>query len=245
MISLERGRLDLSVVVPVYDEFDNLAPLVEELRAVLESLRLSWEVLLVDDGSRDGSAEKIAELSRRDARVRSVLMRHHGGQSQALVAGLMRAEGAMIVTMDGDLQNDPADLPRLLAALDGADVVSGIRERRVDPLVRRWSSSVANVARRLVLGDSLTDIGCSLKAYRREALVGLPPFDGVHRFLPALCQLRGARVVERRVSHRPRRAGRSKYGISDRLWRGLRDLFGVRWLASRLISPPTRETDQP
>src|SRR5262249_21767019 len=140
-----------------------------------------------------------------------------------------------------DLQNDPADLPRVLEALEQVDVVSGVRAERRDTPIRRVSSRVANGVRRAVLGDHLTDIGCSLQAYRREALEGLPTFQGVHRFLPALCQFRGARVVEIPVRHRPRTHGTSKYGVSNRLWRGLYDLIGVRWLKSRLLSANSRE----
>jgi len=139
------------------------------------------------------------------------------------------------VTLDADLQNDPADLPRVLAALDGADVVSGIRMGRQDTWVRLVSSRIANGTRRAVLGDRVTDIGCSFKAYRREVLEGLPMFVGVHRFLPALCEFRGARLVEIQLSHRARRHGQSKYGLSNRMWRGLYDLIGVAWLKSRLV----------
>jgi dolichol-phosphate mannosyltransferase len=145
------------------------------------------------------------------------------------------------VTLDADLQNDPADLPRLLAALDGADVVSGVRARRQDSWVRLVSSRIANAVRRGVLKDPVTDIGCSFKAYRREALEGLPMVGGVHRFLPALCVFRGARFAEVEISHRPRRHGVSKYGVGNRLWRGLHDLMGVRWLKSRLVRYRVRD----
>jgi len=140
-----------------------------------------------------------------------------------------------VVTLDADLQNDPADLPKVLAALEGADVVSGIRTGRQDTWMRLVSSRIANAVRRNLIGDHITDIGCSFKAYRREALEGLPMFVGVHRFLPALCQFRGARVIEVPVSHRARRHGVSKYGVSNRLWRGIHDLIGVSWLKVRLI----------
>jgi glycosyltransferase involved in cell wall biosynthesis len=149
--------------------------------------------------------------------------------------------GRVVVTLDADLQNDPADLPRLLAALEGADVVSGIRSNRQDSAVRLLSSRIANAFRRAVLGDPVTDIGCSFKAYRREVLDGLPMFVGVHRFLPALCVFRGARLVEVRLAHRARRLGRSKYGVGNRLWRGLHDLVGVRWLKSRLVNYRLRD----
>jgi glycosyltransferase involved in cell wall biosynthesis len=165
-----------------------------------------------------------------------VLLAANSGQSAALAAGIRRARGAVIVTLDADLQNDPADLPLLLAALEHADVVSGVRRERHDNWLRKVSSRVANGVRRSVLGDPLTDIGCSFKAYRREALAGIPLFVGAHRFLPALCMFRGARLVEVPLSHRPRRHGTSKYGVGNRLWRGIYDLVGVRWLRSRMLN---------
>jgi len=233
--------LDLSVVVPAYNELENLGPLLAEIRAALAAAQASHEVVVVDDGSSDGSAAWLLEEATRDSRLVPVLLERNVGQSGALAAGLTRARGAIVVTMDADLQNDPADLPRLLAALEHADVVSGIRERRRDGWVRRWSSRVANATRRAVLGDPVTDIGCSFKAYRREALEGLPLFVGAHRFLPALCVFRGARLAEVPLSHRPRRHGESKYGVSNRLWRGIYDLIGVRWLKSRLLHYRIRE----
>jgi glycosyltransferase involved in cell wall biosynthesis len=152
--------------------------------------------VLVDDASSDGSRELVKAESQRDHRIRAVVLPTRSGQSAALAAGLVRARGRIIVTLDGDLQNDPADLPKLLAALERADVVSGIRAERHDSAMRKLSSRIANNVRRALIGDSVTDIGCSFKAYRRETLVGLPPFVGVHRFLPALCQFRGARLAE-------------------------------------------------
>ena len=164
-----------------------------------------------------------------------LVLEKNAGQSAALAAGLSRVRGDVVVTLDADLQNDPADLPMLLAALENADVVSGIRAKRNDSWVRLVSSRIANGVRRAVLGDPVTDIGCSFKAYRREALEGLPMFVGVHRFLPALCVFRGARFAEVELAHRARRHGVSKYGVGNRLWRGLADLNGVLWLRSRLV----------
>ncbi|HYM80454.1 MAG TPA: glycosyltransferase family 2 protein [Candidatus Limnocylindria bacterium] len=233
---------DLSIVVPAYNERDNLDPLFAELRAALASTGRSYEIVLVDDGSSDGTGEKLLAESARDSRVVPILLERNGGQSAALAAGVMRARGAVIVTLDADLQNDPADLGRVLDALAGADVVSGIRAHRRDGRLRRLSSGIANRVRRAVLGDPITDIGCSFKAYRREALEGLPWFVGAHRFLPAMCVFRGARLVEVELSHRPRRHGVSKYGVHNRLWRGLYDLIGVRWLKSRLIHYRLRDS---
>ncbi|MBI5709023.1 MAG: glycosyltransferase family 2 protein [Candidatus Eisenbacteria bacterium] len=226
---------EISVVIPAYNEVESLDPLLAELRAALAAAGRAWEIVLVDDGSTDGTAERIAAEAARDPRVRAVRLEANAGQSAALAAGFSRARGAILVTLDADLQNDPADLPRVLAALEGADVVSGIRAERRDTWLRIASSRIANGFRRRVLGDPVTDIGCSFKAYRRAALEGIPMFVGVHRFLPALCVFRGARLVEVPLLHRPRRHGISKYGVGNRLWRGLHDLVGVRWLKSRLV----------
>ncbi len=228
-------RPDISVVVPAFNEVECVPVLVAELRAALEATGRAWELVLVDDGSTDGTTERVRTEAAAEPRLRPVFLAANGGQSAALAAGFAHARGEVVVTLDADLQNDPADLPRLLAALEHADVVSGIRGRRQDSVVRRLSSRLANAVRRAVLGDPITDIGCSFKAYRREALEGLPMFVGVHRFLPALCVFRGARLAEVELTHRPRRHGVSKYGVGNRLWRGLHDLLGVRWLRSRLV----------
>jgi len=228
-------RPEISAVVPAYNEAENLESLFAELRAALDATGRAWELLVVDDGSTDGTAAALAAEAARDPRVVPLVLEKNAGQSAALAAGLSRVRGEVVVTLDADLQNDPADLPKLLAALESADVVSGIRAKRSDSWVRLASSRVANGVRRAVLGDPVTDIGCSFKAYRREALEGLPMFVGVHRFLPALCVFRGARFAEVALNHRPRRAGVSKYGVGNRLWRGLADLVGVLWLRSRLV----------
>ena len=226
---------EISVVVPAYNEVESLPPLFAELRAALAATGRTWELLVVDDGSTDGTAEALEAEAARDPRVVPLVLEKNAGQSAALAAGLSRVRGAIVVTLDADLQNDPADLPLLLAALAHADVVSGVRATRNDSWVRRVSSRVANGVRRAVLGDPVTDIGCSFKAYRREALEGLPMFVGVHRFLPALCVFRGARFAEVPLNHRARAHGVSKYGVGNRLWRGLADLNGVLWLRSRLV----------
>ncbi len=234
-----RGLMDprpaISAVVPSYNERESLPPLLSELRSALEASSRSWEIVIVDDGSTDGSREWLDAEAARDGRLRVVVLERNAGQSAALAAGLAQARGDVVVTLDADLQNDPADLPALLAALEHADVVSGVRADRQDTWVRLVSSRIANAVRRGVLGDPVTDIGCSFKAYRREALEGLPMFVGVHRFLPALCVFRGARFAEVPLRHRARRHGVSKYGVGNRLWRGLADLAGVRWLKSRLV----------
>jgi dolichol-phosphate mannosyltransferase len=243
MNDTSRPPVHVSVVIPAYNEIESIDPLLAELRRALAQVPGPHEIVLVDDGSSDGTDRRIFEESRRDATVRAVLLEKNAGQSAALAAGISRASGRIIVTLDADLQNDPADLPRVLAALEHADVVSGVRSGRQDTWVRKVSSRIANATRRTVLGDPVTDIGCSFKAYRREALEGLPMFVGVHRFLPALCVFRGAKLVEVPLSHRARKHGVSKYGVSNRLWRGLRDLMGVAWLKSRLVSYRIRDPE--
>lgn len=231
---------ELSIVVPVYDEAESLPTLVDEVAAALAG-GPSWELLLVDDGSRDDSPAVMARLRAAwPGRVRILRSPVNQGQSSALGAGFRAARAPIVATLDADLQNDPADIPRLLAALDtspGApwDMVSGIRAERRDRWQRRVASRVANRVRNAVVGDSVSDVGCSLKVYRRRFLVGLPVFDGLHRFLPALLEVQGARITEIDVRHRPRLHGHSKYTISDRLWRGIYDLFGVRWLRHRFV----------
>jgi len=229
------ARPQLTAVVPAYNEVESLPQLLRELRTALDATGRTWELVLVDDGSTDGSGELLQAEAARDARLVVLRFVKNAGQSAALAAGLARARGDAVVTLDADLQNDPADIPNLLAALAGADVVSGVRAKRHDSWIRLVSSRIANATRRAVLGDKVTDIGCSLKAYRREVLEGLPMFVGVHRFLPALCGFRGSRVTEVQVNHRPRTRGVSKYGMGNRLWRGIHDLVGVSWLKVRLV----------
>lgn len=237
---------ELSAVIPAYNELLSLPSLLDELDPVLRATGRTYEVILVDDGSADGSAAWIEDRARRDPSVRGVLLEANVGQSGALAAGLQHARGRIVVTLDADGQNDPSSIPALLEALEHADVVSGVRTPRADSWSRRASSRIANAVRRAAIGDSITDVGCSLKAYRREALEGLPLFVGAHRFLPALCQFRGARVAEVPVRHRPRQHGVSKYGVGNRLFRGIRDLLGVRWLKARMLRHRIRRiTDEP
>ena len=237
----EGSALYLSVVIPVFDERDSLEPLHRELDAVLATLPGGAEILFVDDGSRDGSRERLLELAAADPRVRVLALDGNHGQSAAWAAGFAAARGAVVATLDADLQNDPADLPALLDALADADVVNGVRTQRDDSLLRRLSSRTANRVRNWMTEESVTDVGCSLRVMRREFLLRVRPFRGMHRFLPTLLRMEGARVVERPVSHRPRRHGVSKYGVGNRLWVGSADLLGVRWLQRRALRHRARE----
>jgi dolichol-phosphate mannosyltransferase len=225
----------LSVVVPIHDEVESLDPLYREIFAAVGDLPGGVELVLVDDGSRDGSLETMRKIAAMDRRVRVLALDRQCGQSTALEAGFAAVRGEITATMDGDLQNDPADLPRLLAELDGADVVNGVRTDRHDSWVRRVSSRIGNGFRNWVTGEAVTDIGCSLRVMRTRYLRRVPLFRGMHRFLPTLLRMQGARVTEVPVRHRARSFGRSKYGIGNRLFVGLVDVLAVRWMQSRTV----------
>lgn len=227
--------LELSVIVPAFDEEDNVAVLHGEIARALEGRR--WELVFVDDGSRDATPERLRELCERDERVTAVLLRENRGQTTATWIGLLTARAPLICTLDADLQNDPTDIPALLDALGRNDAVVGYREKRRDTFVRRASSRIANSIRNRISGDSIRDTGCSLKLFRTEAVRALPFFDGMHRFLPTLLRYHGYLVVEVPVSHRPRVAGVSKYGIRNRAFRAAKDLLAVRWMRDRILKP--------
>ena len=227
--------VDISVVIPVYNEAPNITLLAEEVFTALEPLGRTWELVLVDDGSDDESPRLLAELSAANSHLRAVTMSRNSGQSAALSAGIRAAHGDLLVMLDGDRQNDPADIPSLLALTDKADLVCGYRKNRHDSLVRRVSSRIANRVRNAVTHDGVRDTGCSLKACRRAALLRMPTFNGMHRFLPALFTIAGYTIVETPVNHRPRMAGVSKYDIGNRLWKGLSDLYVMAWMRRHWI----------
>jgi len=228
-------QVAISLIAPVYDEEANLRPLYERVVAAMEGFE--FELLLVDDGSRDRSAEVIRQLVASDPRVRGVFLPENSGQTSALSAGLEHSRGALVGTLDADLQNDPADFPRLIEALGDNDAVVGYRTKRSDSFLRRASSRIANRIRNRFTGDGIRDTGCSMKIFRGEALRTIPLFEGMHRFLPTLLGIYGFRVIEHPVSHHPRIHGRSKYGVMNRVFRALRDLVAVRWIRSRRILP--------
>jgi glycosyltransferase involved in cell wall biosynthesis len=227
---------ELSLVIPVYNERENLEPLVRELQETLAPRGLATEIILVNDGSDDGSAEEISRLVRLHANVRALHFRGNRGQSAAFDAGFRSARGAIVATLDADLQNDPRDLFTLVDALVDHDAAVGYRARRADTFVRRASSRIANAVRNRLSGDDIIDTGCSLKAFRRESLASLKLYTGMHRFLPTLLRIEGWRVAQLPVNHRPRRAGASKYGVANRLFSSLADLLAVRWMKKRRLN---------
>ncbi|HHJ65013.1 MAG TPA: glycosyltransferase [Aquifex aeolicus] len=230
--------MKVSVVIPAYNEEENLPVLYERLKAVLDRLEGDYEILFVDDGSTDGSFEVLRDLARRDGRVRVIRFRRNYGQTAAMYAGFEHATGDVIVTMDADLQNDPEDIPRLLRKLEeGYDIVSGWRKDRKDPfLSRRLPSKIANWIISKVTGVELHDYGCTLKAYRSEIAKRYRLYGDMHRFLPALARRFGARVTEIPVRHHPRLYGRSKYGIG-RTVRVILDIFLVKFLNEYITKP--------
>jgi glycosyltransferase involved in cell wall biosynthesis len=236
---------ELSVVIPIHNEINNLAPLLSEIRAALDG-RAEYEVLCVDDGSDDGTAERLAALQAVFPRLRVIRLGRHAGQSAAIVAGVRAARRAWIATLDGDGQDNPADLPRMLPLISAPvtvpALVVGHRLRRRDVLAKRVASRIANGVRAWVLGDATPDSGCGLKLFSREAFMALPHFDHMHRFLPALFLQAGWQVASAPVTNRPRLHGRSHYGVLDRLGTGVVDLLGVLWLKRRALRPVTAET---
>lgn len=226
----------VSVIVPVYNEQENVPILQAELRAALKAI--DHELIFVDDGSTDHTVERIEAAPN----LRMIRFEKNAGQSAAMYAGLQAARGAILVLIDGDLQNDPADIPKLLGEISGgADLVCGYRALRRDTRVKRLTSRIANTVRSRYTKDGVRDTGCTLKAMRRECVSALVPFKGMHRFIPALIKNAGYRLVEIPVNHRPRRFGQTKYGLGNRAVRATADMFGVRWLLSRRLSYKIRE----
>jgi dolichol-phosphate mannosyltransferase len=229
----------ISVVVPLYNEAPNVQPLVGKIFEAFQQEQRPIEVILVDDRSTDETWQEILKARRADSRIRALRHQSQSGQSAALWTGFQASRGEVIATLDGDLQNDPADLPRMLAELAACDMVCGVRVGRKDTWVRKVSSVIARLARRIVLGVDFRDSGCNLRVFKRSVLKLLPAFDGLHRFIPILAHGRGARVKEMRVIHHARTAGLSKYGIRNRLGRGIAGLALVR-RCLKGQPPPTR-----
>jgi dolichol-phosphate mannosyltransferase len=229
----------IAVVVPVKDEAGNILNLVAEIDRALAGV-IAHEIIYVDDGSSDASPELLAEAQARFPQLRRLRHERSAGQSAAIRSGVMAAHAPWIVTLDGDGQNDPADIAKLLALREHEDqalMVAGQRVKRRDTAMKRLQSRIANAYRRMMLGDGISDTGCALKLFRRADFLALPYFDHMHRFLPALMQMRGVRVVQAPVGHRPRTSGATKYGMLNRLFVGIVDIFGVMWLRRRQRDP--------
>ena len=232
----------LSVVVPVHNEVENIEPLIAEIMATLEGVE-RYEIIYINDCSRDSTLERLTSLDQKFKVLRVLTHQKRSGQSAAIRTGVKAARGDLIATLDGDGQNDPEDIPKLLkayreqAVADARILIAGFRARRQDSFIKRLSSKIANGIRSSLLGDATPDTGCGLKIFRREDFFDLPGFDHMHRFLPALMIRNGGQVISVEVSHRPREHGKSKYGTLDRLWVGIMDLIGVMWLKRRPINP--------
>lgn len=242
------GGVEVSVLVPAKDEEASIPVLAREIERALDALGRPWECLWIDDGSRDGSRARMLELHRRRMEHQVISFARNYGQSAALGVGFRAAAGRIVITMDADLQNDPADIHRLLARLEqepGLGMVNGIRAERHDNWIRRMSSRIANGFRNWVTRESVTDVGCSLRVFYRDCVQDIPRIRGMHRFIPSYARMRGYRIAEMPVAHRPRRFGDAKYGVGNRLWVGLADTLGVRWLQSRHVLPRIRESTLP
>jgi glycosyltransferase involved in cell wall biosynthesis len=242
---VEQALPTISIVIPVKDEAECVADLADEVTRAMAATNWPWECLWINDGSRDGTADALRAVLRRCPNHRLVDLDGNFGQSAALAAGFAHAKGNVLATLDGDGQNDPADLPLLVRQLldGGVDMVNGVRAKRRDSWVRRASSRVANGFRNWLTRERVTDVGCALRVFRHECVLRLPVFKGMHRFLPTLVRLQGYTITEIPVRHRPRTKGKTKYGVSNRLWVGLADTIAVCWMQHRLVWPKVRGTE--
>ena len=230
---------DISIVIPLYNEVDNIEPLGHAILLAMQGQ--NYEVIFVNDGSTDGSAKKLKEWCAGYTNFRTIHFMRNAGQTAAMDAGFKSAAGKYVVSMDADLQNDPADIPALLEKLNAYDMVCGWRQRRNDPWIKRISSTVANFIRNKLSWEDIKDTGCSLKAYRKECLNRIKLFNGMHRFLPTLFKMEGFSVIEVVVNHHPRKFGKSKYGISNRAFRAFIDLLVIRWMKKRMLNYEVEE----
>ncbi|MBO4715163.1 MAG: glycosyltransferase family 2 protein [Verrucomicrobia bacterium] len=233
---MEQEDIDISVVIPVYNEEENVGPLMQELDEALTSTGKKFEVICVNDASTDGSLTTLKELRGAYPWLRIIDHTVNSGESAGEATGMQYARGAIVITMDADQQMDPADIPAFLEAMKPeVTAVCGVRRKRQDDFVRRMSTKIANAYRNWITGDKITDAGCTYRAIRREALREIPVFNGMHRFLPTMLRYQGYRVEEIYINHRPRTRGVSKYGVGNRLWRGIKDCLGMRWYRSRVV----------
>jgi len=241
--NLNSKALEISIVIPVYNERENLTILDEKISKSIKPLNKNYEVILVDDGSVDGSAELIRKLKDKNPRLRLIRFGRNYGQTAAFAAGFSKARGDIIVTMDADLQNDPADIPLLLEKINEYDVVCGWRYKRNDPWIKKLSSKIANSVRNALSEESIADTGCSLKAFRRACFTNIKLYHGMHRFFPTLMKMEGFSVTQVKVGHYPRMYGFSKYNIRNRLLTSFKDLLAIRWMKKRQINYDIIEED--
>ncbi|GAB4282573.1 MAG: glycosyltransferase family 2 protein [Candidatus Rifleibacteriota bacterium] len=230
------SEIAYTVVVPVFNECENVEDLTRKIEFVMNSIGKPWELILVDDGSTDGSFEKIKEIKKSCPNLHCIKFKQNNGQTAAMAAGIKAARGEIIITLDADLQNDPADIPLLLGKLrEGYDAAVGWRIKRNDNFVRRASSIIANKIRNLISDENIQDTGCSLKAFKSEIIKPIELFEGMHRFLPTLVKMNGGKVTEVKVSHHPRHKGTSKYNVWNRIFRSFLDLLAIRWMKWRKL----------
>ncbi len=231
----ENKKVEISVVLPVYNEAENLPILVPQIHEVLEDLGRVYEMIFVDDGSTDRSRAMLKEMVNQYPQIRILGFKKNCGETAAVTAGLKEARGEIIITMDADLQNDPRDIPRMLEYLKDYDMVTGWRQRRNDPWIKRITSRIANKIRNWLSGEMIKDSGCTFRAYKRECLQNLKLYKGMHRFMPTLVKMEGFRVIEIPITHHPRRFGKSKYTTLNRMWSAFIDLLAVKWMKTRHI----------
>ncbi len=232
----EKRKIDISVVVPVYNEEKNLPILILQLAEVLNRLRKAYEMVFVDDGSTDGSRKILKEMTLEYPQIRILGFKKNCGETAAGAAGIKESRGEIVITIDADLQNDPRDIPTMLEYLkEEYDMVTGWRQKRDDSWVKQITSKIANKIRNGLSGESIQDSGCTFRAYKRECLQDLKLYKGMHRFMPTLVKMEGFRVIEIPIAHHPRRFGESKYNTWNRMWRAFVDLLAVKWMKSRSI----------
>lgn len=227
--------IEYSVIIPLKNEEDNIIDLIQELEPVMQGLKKTWELICIEDGSTDKTLEILTKLLSQKSYLKLIVFKKNYGQSSAFDAGFKAAKGQYVITLDGDRQNDPKDIPKLLKAIQNHDLACGIRINRKDPLSKKLISFVANKVRRFICDDGVSDTGCSLKVYRSSALKKIKMYQGMHRFLPALFKIEGLRIIEIPVNHRERVKGQTKYNFFNRSFNTLADLAAVRWMGKRQL----------
>jgi glycosyltransferase involved in cell wall biosynthesis len=231
----ENHPIDISVVVPVYNEEENLPVLIPQIAEVLKPLGKTFEMIFVDDGSKDRSRRLLKKMALEYPQIRILGFKKNCGETAAGAAGIKEARGGIVITIDADLQNDPKDIPRMLDYLKEYDMVTGWRQKREDSWVKRITSKIANRIRNSLSGEEIQDSGCTFRAYKRECLQEIKLYKGMHRFIPTLVKMEGYRVIEIPIAHHPRKFGVSKYTTWNRMWRAFIDLLAVKWMKSRHI----------